>query len=269
MNYKETLDFIKSKISFNPKIGIILGSGLGSAIKNIKIELSIPYEDIPGFLKPTVKGHSGNLIFGYMSGKPIVAMQGRNHFYEGYSMKEITYPIRIMKFLGIHTLITSNATGGMNENFEIGDIMLVNDHINMMGDNPLLGKNDDDLGPRFLDMSKVYNKELISHAKRFSLNNNIKVHDGVLTALSGPTYETPAEYKHLRIIGADAVGMSTIPEVIVAHHMGIKCFSMSLITDLGVIGKIIEISHEDVIKEAAIAEPKMILIVEDLVKNFA
>jgi len=196
-------------------------------------------------------------------------MQGRNHFYEGYSMKEITYPIRIMKFLGIHTLITSNATGGMNENFEIGDIMLVNDHINMMGDNPLLGKNDDDLGPRFLDMSKVYNKELISHAKRFSLNNNIKVHDGVLTALSGPTYETPAEYKHLRIIGADAVGMSTIPEVIVAHHMGIKCFSMSLITDLGVIGKIIEISHEDVIKEAAIAEPKMILIVEDLVKNFA
>ena len=174
-----------------------------------------------------------------------------------------------MKFLGIHTLITSNATGGMNENFEIGDIMLVNDHINMMGDNPLLGENEDDLGPRFLDMSKVYNKDLISHAKRFSLNNNIKVHEGVLTALSGPTYETPAEYKHLRIIGADAVGMSTIPEVIVAHHMGIKCFSMSLITDLGVIGKIIEISHEDVIKEAAIAEPKMILIVEDLVKNFA
>ena len=204
-----------------------------------------------------------------MNAKPIVAMQGRNHYYEGHSMIEITYPIRIMKMLGIHTLITSNATGGMKEDMEIGDIMFVNDHINMMGDNPLLGPNDDELGPRFLDVSKVYDKEMISHAKRFSFNNNIKVHEGVLSALSGPTYETPSEYKWLRIIGADAVGMSTIPEMLVAKHMGLRCFAMSLITDLGIIGKIVEISHEEVIEEAAKAEPKMISILEDLIKNFA
>lgn len=269
MNYNETLDFIKSKTSFYPKIGLVLGTGLGGAVNKIKIETSIPYEEIPGFLKPTIKGHGGNLIFGYMSGKPIVAMQGRNHYYEGHSMQEITYPIRIMKFLGIHTLITSNATGGMKEDMEIGDIMFVNDHINMMGDNPLLGPNDDRLGPRFLDVSKIYDRDMISHAKRFSFNNNIKVHEGVLTALSGPTYETPAEYKWLRIIGADAVGMSTIPEMLVAKHMGLKCFAMSLITDLGIIGKIVEISHDEVIEEAGKAEPKMISIVEDLVKNFA
>lgn len=269
MNYKETLDFIKSKTSFSPKIGIILGSGLGSAVKNIKIETSIPYEEIPGFLKPTVEGHSGNLIFGYMSGKPIIAMQGRNHFYEGHSMKEITYPIRIMKLLGIHTLITSNATGGMNEKFEIGDVMLVNDHINFLSDNPLIGENEDEFGPRFLDISSIYNKDMIEHAKKFCYNNEIKIHEGILTMITGPTYETKAEYRFLRSIGADAVGMSTIPEILVAHHCGLKCFSMSLITDLGVPGKIVQITHEEVIEEAAKAEPKMISIVEDIVKNFS
>lgn len=268
MDYKKTIDFIKSKTSFHPKVGLVLGSGLGGAVKNIKIETTIPYEEIPGFLKPTIKGHGGNLIFGYMSGKPIVAMQGRNHYYEGHSMKEITYPIRIMKLLGIHTLITSNATGGMKEDMEIGDIMFVNDQINLMGDNPLLGPNDDKLGPRFLDVSKIYDKGMISHAKRFAFNNDIKVHEGVLTAISGPTYETPSEYKWLRIIGSDAVGMSTIPEMLVAKHMGLKCFAMSLITDLGIIGKIVEISHDEVIEEAGKAEPKMISIVEDLVKTF-
>lgn len=268
MNYSETLTYIKNIIDFKPKIGIILGTGLGHMVDKIKIEKSISYEEIPGFLKPTVHGHGGNLIFGYLSGKPIVAMQGRNHFYEGHSMKEITYPIRILKLLGIHTLITSNAVGGMNEKFNIGDIMLVNDHINFLSNNPLIGKNEDDFGPRFLDVSEIYDREIIEHTKKYCYNNDISIHEGVLTMITGPTYETKAEYKWLRSMGADAVGMSTIPEILVAHHSNLKCFSMSLITDLGVPGKIVKITHEEVLEEARKASYKMEKIVQEIVKKF-
>jgi purine-nucleoside phosphorylase len=268
MNYKEAVDFIQSKTNFVPKTLIVLGSGLGSIAESIEVDCKIPYRDIPGFIEPTIEGHTGNLIFGYLKGKPIVAMQGRNHFYEGHSMQEITFPIRVCKLLGASILITSNAVGGMKEIYEIGDIMIVNDHINLMGTNPLVGRNDERFGPRFPDMSKVYNREMINYAKRVSLNEDIKVYEGVLTALSGPTYETKAEYKWLHTIGADAVGMSTIPEVIVANHMGMKCFSLSLITDLGVMGRIVEISHEEVQREAGKAAPKMEFIVSKVVENF-
>lgn len=268
IDYNKAIDFIRSKTKFEPQTGIILGSGLGDIAKDILVQCTIPYEEIPGFLKPTIQGHSGNLIFGYLCDKPIVAMQGRNHFYEGHSMQEITFPIRVMKLLGAETLITSNATGGMNEKFEIGDIMIVTDHINMMGTNPLVGPNDERFGTRFPDMSKVYNREMIDYAKKEALNKDIKVYEGVLTSLSGPTYETPAEYRWLRTIGADAVGMSTIPEVIVANHCGMKCFSMSLITDLGIQGKIVEITHEMVQEESAKAAPKMAYIVKKVVEKF-
>jgi purine-nucleoside phosphorylase len=269
MNYNETINFIRENTNFQPKIGIILGSGLGNVIKDMEIECSLPYETIPGFIKPTIEGHSGNLIFGYLEGNPVVAMQGRNHYYEGHTMQEITFPVRIMKLLGIHTLITSNATGGMNERYEIGDIMIVNDHINLMGDSPLIGPNDESFGTRFPDMSKTYNREIIDYALKYALNSDIKVHEGILLALAGPTYETPAEYRFLRIIGADAVGMSTIPEVIVGVHMGLRCFSMSLITDLGIPGKIVEITHEEVQREAEKAAPKMVSIVKEIVSKFA
>lgn len=268
MDYNTTLSYIRSKTDFIPRTGIILGSGLGDVADEIETVCELPYESIPGFLKTTIVGHKGNLIFGYLEGKPVVAMQGRNHFYEGYTMKQITFPIRIMKLLGVKTLITSNATGAMNERYNIGDIMLVNDHINLMGTNPLIGPNEDEFGIRFPDMSKVYNREIIEYAKKEALYEGIKVHEGVLTALPGPTYETPAEYKWLGTIGADCVGMSTIPEVIVAVHCGIECFSMSLVTDLGIQGKIVEISHEDVQREANIAAPKMVFIVKKVVEKF-
>ena len=268
MDYKKTIEYIRNITDFQPTVGIVLGSGLGNVGNDIDVVASIPYEDVPGFIKPTIQGHSGNLIFGFLEGNKVVAMQGRNHYYEGHSMKEITFPIRIMKLLGCEILITSNAVGGMNERYEIGDIVIVNDHINLMGDNPLIGPNEDEFGTRFPDMSNVYNKEIIEFAMKEALYDGIRVHQGVLTSLAGPTYETPAEYKWLRIIGADVVGMSTIPEVIVANHMGMKCFSMSLVTDLGIIGKIVEITHEEVQREAEKAAPKMVSIVKKVVKQF-
>ena len=267
--YSNTIDYIRKHTEINPSFGIVLGSGLGSLIDDVDIKCKLSYDDIPGFLKSTVEGHSGNLIFGYLENTPIVAMQGRNHYYEGHTMKEITYPIRVMKLLGIKRLITSNATGGINEKYDIGDIMIVRDHVNLMGDNPLIGKNDDDFGLRFPDMMECYDKEMIQVAKKCAINNNIKVHEGILSALSGPTYETPAEYKFLSVIGIDAVGMSTIPEVIVAKHMDLKVFSMSIITDLGIPGKIVEITHEDVTKAAAKVTPKMIEIVKYLIKHYS
>lgn len=267
MEYDNTLKFIQEKTSITPQIGIILGSGLGSIVDSIKIEVTIPYKNIPGFISPTIEGHLGNLIFGYIKEVPIVAMQGRNHYYEGHTMKQVTYPIKIMKLLGIKTLITSNAVGGLNEKYEVGDIMIVNDHINLMGDNPLLGPNEDKFGPRFPDMSQVYDKKMIRLAKKIAYDKNINVHEGVLTALSGPMYETPAEYRWLRKTGADCTGMSTIPEVTVAHHMGIKCFSLSLVTNTGVPGKIKKNTHEEVQKEAQKASKKMSYIVQTLIKN--
>ena len=263
---KSTADFIKSKISIEPEIGIILGTGLGGLVQEINIKHTIPYNEIPNFPVSTVEGHSGKLIFGELGGKNVVAMQGRFHFYEGYNMKQVTFPVRVMKFLGIKKLFVSNASGGVNPNFEIGDLMIITDHINLFPEHPLTGKNLAELGPRFPDMSDAYDIELIKKAKQVATANNIKVVEGVYTGLSGPTFETPAEYKYIFNIGSDAVGMSTVPEVIVARHMSIPCFAMSIITDLGVPGKIVLVTHEEVQHVAAQAEKKMTLIMKELMK---
>lgn len=264
---KETTEYIQSVTGFNPEIGIILGTGLGGLVKEIETEHSLDYGTIPNFPVSTVEGHGGKLIFGKLGGKNVVAMQGRFHYYEGYTMQEVTFPVRVMKFLGVHTLLVSNASGGMNPDFNIGDLMILNDHINLFPDNPLIGKNYKELGPRFPDMSKTYDKQLIDKAIEIAGNKGIKVQQGVYAGLSGPCFETPAEYKYIRIIGADAVGMSTVPEVIVARHMEMRCFAMSIITDLGVEGKIVEVSHQDVIEVAAKAEVKMTQIMKELVSS--
>ncbi|MDF2435713.1 MAG: purine nucleoside phosphorylase inosine and guanosine-specific [Bacteroidota bacterium] len=264
---KSTATYIQSKIGFAPEIGIILGTGLGGLVKEINIQHTIPYEEIPNFPVSTVEGHSGKLIFGELGGKKVVAMQGRFHFYEGYNMQQVTYPVRVMKFLGIEKLFVSNASGGVNSAFEIGDLMIINDHINFFPSHPLTGKNIAELGPRFPDMSEAYSKELITKAKKVAAANKIKVQEGVYLGLSGPTFETPAEYRMVKILGADAVGMSTVPEVIVARHMGIPCFAISIITDLGVEGKIVEVTHEEVQHVASLAEKKMTLIMKELMKE--
>ncbi len=264
---KKTTAFIKSKISSIPEVGIILGSGLGNLVTEIEIEHILPYENIPDFPLSTVEGHSGKLIFGKLSGKNVVAMQGRFHYYEGYDLKQVTFPVRVMKLLGIKQLIVSNAAGGVNPDFEIGDLMIINDHINFFNSNPLVGKNHEELGPRFPDMSEVYDKQIIKNAKQIALASNIKVHEGVYLGLTGPTFETPAEYRMIRIIGADAVGMSTVPEIIVARHMNIPCFAMSIITDLGVPGKIVKITLEEVLKVAAQSEKKMAVIIKKLLEG--
>jgi purine-nucleoside phosphorylase len=264
---KETAAYIKSKITIEPEIGIILGTGLGGLVKEITIKHTIPYEEIPNFPVSTVEGHSGKLIFGELGGKQVVAMQGRFHYYEGYTLQQVTFPVRVMKFLGIQKLFVSNAAGGVNPNFEIGDLMIINDHINLFPSNPLIGKNMAELGPRFPDMSDAYNKDLIDKAKAVAVANGIKTQEGVYAGLTGPTFETPAEYKYVFNIGADAVGMSTVPEVIVARHMGIPCFAMSIITDLGVPGKIVQTTHEEVQHVAALAEKKMTLIMKELIKQ--
>lgn len=264
---KSTTAYIQSKISIQPEIGIILGTGLGGLVKEINIKHSINYSDIPNFPVSTVEGHSGKLIFGELGGKNVVAMQGRFHYYEGYDLKQVTFPVRVMKFLGIQKLFVSNAAGGTNANFEIGDLMIINDHINFFPSNPLIGKNIPELGPRFSDMSDAYDKSIIEKAKTIAAKNNIKVQEGVYLGLSGPTFETPAEYKFIHTIGADAVGMSTVPEIIVARHMSIPCFAMSIITDLGVAGRIVKVTHQDVIEAAAKAEIKMTLIMKELIKE--
>lgn len=264
---KETATFIQSKISFKPDIGIILGTGLGGLVEQINIKHTLSYEDIPNFRLSTVEGHSGKLIFGELSGKKVVVMQGRFHFYEGYTLQEVTFPVRVMKFLGIQQLFVSNASGGMNPNFEVGDLMVITDHINFIGSNPLIGPNIPELGPRFPDMSDVYDKELIKRVKEIAAKNSIHLQEGVYLGLSGPTFETPAEYKMLRIWGADTVGMSTVPEVIVARHMSITCFAISIITDLGIPGKIEKITHEEVQRVAAISEKKMTFLFKELIKT--
>jgi purine-nucleoside phosphorylase len=264
---KNTAAYIQSKINFNPEIGIILGTGLGGLVKEINIKYTIPYEEIPDFPVSTVEGHSGKLIFGELGGKNVVAMQGRFHYYEGYNLQQVTYPVRVMKFLGIQKLFVSNASGGVNAAFEIGDLMIINDHINFFPSNPLIGKNLAELGPRFPDMSEAYSRDLIAKAKKVAASNKIKVQEGVYLGLSGPTFETPAEYRMVKILGADAVGMSTVPEVIVARHMGLPCFAISIITDLGVEGKIVEVTHEEVQQVAALAEKKMTLIMKELIKE--
>jgi purine-nucleoside phosphorylase len=260
----QTTKYIQSKTSFKPEIGIVLGSGLGNLGNQIEVELAIPYTEIPNFPVSTVKGHQGKLILGYLGGKKVVAMQGRFHYYEGYSMKEVTFPIRIMKALGIELLVLSNAAGGMNPAFKVGDIMLINDHINLFPDNALMGPNDERLGPRFPDMSEVYDRKLIQKALQICEKNNIKVHQGVYVGTSGPTFETPAEYKYFRIIGGDTVGMSTVPEATVARHAGIPCFAASIVTDLGVEGIVEQVSHEEVLAAAQAAEPILTKIIVSL-----
>jgi purine-nucleoside phosphorylase len=265
--FNESVNYIKSEIDISPSVGIILGTGLGGLVNEIEIIKEISYSDIPNFPVSTVFGHSGKLIFGEIGGKKVVAMQGRFHYYEGYTLQEVTFPVRVMKLMGIQHLFVSNASGGVNPNFEIGEIMIQNDHINLFPGNPLIGKNLHELGPRFPDMSESYDKKMIALALEIADENNIKVSQGVYCGLTGPTLETPAEYKYVSIIGADAVGMSTVPEVIVARHMGIPCFAISIITDLGVPGKIQKVTHEDVIKVASKQEPKMTLIMRELISR--
>ncbi|MBL0339443.1 MAG: purine-nucleoside phosphorylase [Bacteroidetes bacterium] len=264
---KETADYILEKTGFNPEVGIVLGSGLGGLVNQVKVEHAIPYADIPGFPVSTVQGHGSKLILGHLGGKKIVAMQGRFHFYEGYTMQEVAFPIRVLKYLGISQLFLSNASGGMNQNFKVGDLMIIDDHINLMGINPLIGKNDDELGPRFPDMSAPYDAELIRKGMHIANNHHFRCHKGVYAAVTGPCYETPAEYRYIRTIGADAVGMSTVPEVIVARHMGLPCFAISIITDMGGTDEVQVITHEEVVKVANEAEVRMTTLIIELLNS--
>lgn len=259
----QTVTYIRSKVTIEPEVGIILGTGLGGLVREIENQQALEYKDIPNFPVSTVDGHSGRLIFGNLGGKKVVAMQGRFHYYEGYDMKQVTFPVRVMKFLGIKYLFVSNASGGVNPDFEIGDLMIINDHINLMP-NPLLGPNISELGPRFPDMHKPYNHDLIALAKKVAAELGFKLQEGCYVGTTGPTFETPKEYQYFRIIGGDTVGMSTVPEVIVARHMSIPVFAISIITDLGVPGKIVEVSHEEVQKVGNMAEQKMTLIMKQM-----
>jgi len=264
---QETADFLKSIIKTNPKTGIILGTGLGNLVTQITDKIEIPYETIPNFPVSTVEGHSGKLIVGKLGDIEVLAMQGRFHYYEGYDMKSVTFPVRVMKAIGIDNLLVSNASGGVHPDFEIGDLMIITDHINLFPEHPLRGKNFSELGPRFPDMSEAYSKEFVAKAKAIAAQNNIKVVEGVYVGTTGPTFETPAEYRYFRTIGGDAVGMSTVPEVIVANHSGMRVFGMSIITDLGVPGKIVEVTHEEVQEIGNKVQPLMTLIMKELIKE--
>lgn len=263
----ETLAVIRQHTNEDYPIGIILGTGLGGLVKEIQVTHQIDYGDLPHFPISTVESHHGKLIFGQVAGKKVIAMQGRFHYYEGYSMQQITYPVRVMKFLGVKTLLVSNACGGMNQQYRKGDIMLMVDHINLLGDNPLIGPNEDELGPRFPDMSEPYNLVLINIAEKVASENNIKVQKGVYVAVPGPNLETKAEYKFLREIGADVVGMSTIPENIIANHMGMKVLGISIITDECFPETLKPVNVEEIIATAMAAEPKMTLIMKEVIKR--
>ena len=260
----QTARYLNSKVSDMPKIAIILGTGLGPLADMIEDKTVIPYSEIPNFPVSTVEGHSGNFIFGTLSGKRVMAMQGRFHYYEGYTMKEVTYPERVMHELGIKNFFVSNASGGVNPDFEIGDMMLITDHINFLPEHPLRGKNFP-YGPRFLDMSEAYDKKFLALAREIAKEKGIRVVEGVYLANQGPTYETPTEYKMYHRLGADAVGMSTVPEVIVARHCGMRVFGISIITDLGVEGKIVEVTHEEVQKAANAVQPLMAEIFRSII----
>jgi len=251
--------------NFAPTVGIVLGSGLGGLANEIDIAYTIPYFEIPNFSVSTVEGHPGNLIFGTIGNKKVIAMQGRFHFYEGYTMQQVTFPIRIMQALGVSTLCVSNASGGMNPKFEVGELMLITDHINFCPTNPLIGKNEDSLGPRFVDMAETYSKKLISLAKEIAKEKEIRLSEGVYVGLAGPCFETPAEYRFLWRMGADAVGMSTVPEVIVAKHAGMDVFGISIISDLGIEGRVEKVTHEEVQRVARLKEPYMSFIVRELI----
>ncbi len=264
---RETADFIRKEVKELPKIAIILGSGLGDLVKVMDIEEEFHYSDIPNFPVSTVEGHSGKLIFGRLGGKKVMAMQGRFHYYEGYGMKQVTFPVRIMKDLGVETLFVSNAAGGMNKEFKVGDVMVITDHINLFPENPLRGKNYNELGTRFPAMTEAYSQRLIALADAISEKNDIRLMHGVYVGTTGPTFETPAEYEYFRIIGGDAVGMSTVPEVIVANHAGMEVFGVSVITDLG--GKDIKQipTHEEVQQAAITAQPVMTELITEMISR--
>ncbi len=261
---KETADYIRKEVGTLPKIGVILGTGLGDLVNHIEIVKEIDYHVIPNFPVSTVEGHSGKLIFGNLGGKYIMAMQGRFHYYEGYDMKEVTFPVRVMKEIGVETLFVSNAAGGMNKEFKVGDVMVITDNINLFPENPLRGKNYNELGPRFPAMTEAYSLALVNMADDIAREQGIRLMHGVYVGTPGPTFETPAEYEYFRIIGGDAVGMSTVPEVIVANHAGMKVFGVSVITDLG--GKDIKEvpTHEEVQKAAVKAQPVMTTVIKEM-----
>jgi len=265
-NLQTTTEYIKKRIAeFEPEIGIILGSGLGGLVQDIEIHHNLMYSNIPNFPISTLEFHSGKLIFGMLNGKKVVAMQGRLHYYEGYDMKQITFPVRVMKMLGIQKMFVSNASGALNPEYRKGDLMIIHDHINMQSDNPLRGRNSESLGPRFPDMSEPYNKTMIDKGMKIAIKNNIRCHSGVYVSVNGPNLETRAEYRFLRLIGADAVGMSTVPEVIVANHMALPVFAISVLTDEGFPDTLKAVSLEEIIKTAEEAEPKMTKILKDLI----
>lgn len=264
----ETAKFLNNKINDTPEYAIVLGSGLGTLTENIKVDIEIPYNKIPNFPVSTVKGHKGALIFGSLNGKKIVAMNGRFHYYEGYTMKQVTFPQRVFWQMGIRKLIVSNASGGVNRNFKIGDIMLITDHINLFPEHPLRGPNDERFGPRFVNMSEPYSKKMLQIVRKYATENNIRIKEGTYLGLQGPTFETLAEYTMVRNMGADAVGMSTVPEVIVAKHMGMEVFGISVITDIGTADFIDEVNHEEVLKAAKSAEPVVSELVAKLVELY-
>lgn len=266
---QETARWIQNRVGGEmPKTAIILGTGLGELVTHIDIKESIPYKEIPNFPVSTVEGHSGRLIFGNLGSKYIMAMQGRFHYYEGYSMKQATFPVRVMKALGVKTLFVSNAAGGMNPEFKVGDLMIITDHINLFPDHPLRGVNHSELGPRFPAMNEAYSRRLIEKAREIAKNENIRLMEGVYVGTQGPTFETPSEYRFFYRIGGDAVGMSTVPEVIVARHGGMEVFGMSVITDLGGEGIFVDVSHEEVQKAAAMAEPIMSHVMQEIINQF-
>ena len=260
----QTVSLIESRTGFRPDTGIILGSGLGGLVKEIKTEHELNYADIPGFPVSTVKGHASRLFLGTLGKSKVAVMQGRFHYYEGYPMEDVAFPVRVLKGLGVKQLILSNASGGVNPAFRVGDLMILDDHINLFPSNPLIGKNMDELGPRFPDMSEPYDKEMIARAKAIAGRLGYTCHIGVYAGVSGPCFETRAEYRYIRTIGADCVGMSTIPEVITARHMNLPCFAMSIITDMGG-GEVVEtITHEEVLRVASAAEGKMTAIIKEM-----
>ncbi len=261
---QETVQFLKDKTNYTPEFGIILGSGLGTFTQDIDIEFTIPYSEIPNFPVSTVQGHKGALVFGKIGNKSVVAMQGRFHFYEGYDMKTVTFPVRVMKYVGVQKLIVSNASGGVNPTYKVGDVVVIKDHINLFPDHPLRGVNDERFGPRFVNMSEPYSRTMIQKAKEIAQNINVELKDGIYLGLQGPTFETLAEYKMVKILGADCVGMSTVPEVIVARHMEVDCLGISVITDMGDEENIDEVNHNEVLEAARKAEPN----VRKLIKEF-
>ena len=265
---QQTVSYINDTINFRPEYGVILGSGLGSFTDDIQIAHTLPYSEIPNFPVSTVEGHKGALVFGTIGSKKVVAMQGRFHYYEGYDMQEVTFPVRVMKYLGVEKLVVSNASGGVNPDYKVGSIVIIKDHINMMPEHPLRGKNEPKFGPRFVNMSEPYSRKMIRAAKEIAYELEIEIKDGVYLGLQGPTFETLAEYRMVKALGGDCVGMSTVPEVIVARHMDLETFGISVITDMGDEESIDTITHDEVLEAAKTAEPKVRKIIAELIRRY-